>query len=132
MKPLTLPELTGYISKTIPSPRELAELKANEAAGVATFSWHRIHFLVKPTLEVYEIKNSQIFITGSSLLMTRILAGSSRREQTIEVVLETMRQASELLTNSNTSRSGFELLGVVKKTLARLMLTASKKMVKKP
>lgn len=132
MKPLTLDELMVLIPRVIPSTKSsidrLSGLKANQVANVVTFTWNKLHFLAKPNLEVFEMKQDTLYITGSSLLMTSILSGSNKRDNSIEAVVETMRQAGEFLASSNpgTVKSGFELLGTVKKILSNMRLPTRK------
>lgn len=138
MKPLTLDELMALIPRVIPATKSstdrLSGLKANTAANVMTFTWHKLHFLAKPNLEVLEIKQDRLYITGSSLLMTRILSGNNKRDTTIEAVLETTKQAEEFLASGNagTVKSGFELLGTVKKILSNMRLPVQHKSPTKP
>ncbi|GEM_PF-800621 len=123
---LTLDELSTLIPRVVPSRKELSGLKVDATANVVTFTWNKRHFLAKPTLEVFELRpDGKIYITGSSLLMTRVLLSSDRNGNTVEAVLKTLEEATDYL-RANKVESGLELLGAAKKVLSSLQSAASR------
>ncbi|MDO8482505.1 MAG: hypothetical protein Q7S86_01640 [bacterium] len=129
---MTLDELMALIPRVIPKATQkedrLLGLQVNSAASVVTFTWHKLHFVAKLNLEVFELKQDKLYITGSSLLMTQILSSGSRRENTLGEVLETMKQAEDLIISGNpgSAKSGLELLGAVIKALSKMRLPPRK------
>ena len=66
---LTLPELVVYIRQTVPQSKAIVHLEIKEAMEAVTFDWQGRQFLVKPSLQVLETKNSKLYITGASILV---------------------------------------------------------------
>lgn len=114
----TLDDLTIHIRKVLPDSKALAHLQTNAQAGVVEFNWHSRHFVVKPTLEVFELKGRTLLITGISMLIQAALQTKDRHTKIIEAVVESLKAAEENL-RANRDR-GFSLLTDVKKTLSRL------------
>lgn len=113
-----LEELTVHIRKVLPEPKALAHLQTNAQAGVVEFNWHARHFVVRPTMEVYELKGRTLLITGISMLIQAALQTKDRNTKIIEVIVETLQAAEESM-RTNRER-GYSLLAEVKKTLSRL------------
>lgn len=129
---MTLDELMALIPRVIPTATQkedrLSGLKTNMTANVVTFTWHKRHFVAKPNLEVFELIGEKLYITGSSLLISRILSGNNRRESTLGAVLDTMKQAEDFIIRGTPSdvKSGLGLLAAVKKILENMRLPARK------
>lgn len=116
--PQELDDLTLYIRKILPDPKALANLRTNPQAGVVEFNWHARHFVVTPTLEVFELKGKTLLVTGASMLIQAALRTKDKNTKILEAVVETLRKAED---NMRTHRErGFALLAEVKKTLSRL------------
>ena len=119
--PASLDELVQYIRETLPQPKQITHLKNNVQAGVVTFGWNGRDFAVKPSLEVFELKNAQIFITGSSMLMQLALLKRNRNEKILAVLVGTLQQAEDMINNPLNRDKGLNLLQTVKATLRRLI-----------
>ena len=114
----TLEDLTLHIRKVLPEPKALAHMQTNAQAGVVEFNWHSRHFVVRPTMEVYELKGKTLLITGISMLIQAALQTKDRNTKIIEAVVESLQAAEE---NMRTNRErGYSLLAEVKKILSRL------------
>lgn len=123
---MTPEELTKFIPRVMPSGKNMtvSELKVNDSAQVVTFTWkfasQQIRLVVKPSLEAFEVRpDGKLYVTGSSLLVTSILSGNNSRGNTLEAVLETMKQVEGFVSSNNAAnvKNGLELLSAVKKTL---------------
>jgi len=119
MNELNLEELAAFVRKTMPSPNEISRLEKNEPAGVITFTWHNTRLVVQPSLQVFELKGQQLFITGSSHLVQTILAGENVRGEKMEAVLTTLDEASDFL-RAGKNDTGLALLKTVKSVLTKL------------
>lgn len=113
-----LDELAQYIGKTLPDQKAMANLRTNAQAGVAEFTWHARHFVVKPTLEVFELKGQTLLITGASMLIQAALRTKDKNAKVVEAVIETLHAAEENMRGSQDR--GLALLVEVKKTLMKL------------
>lgn len=113
-----LQELAQYVRFTVPDSKTISGLRANEQAGMVQFTWRTQHYAVKPSLEVFELKGSNVLITGASMLMQAALRTKQKNSHVIEAVVETLRTAEHTLTDNQ--KQGLALLSEVKKTLSRL------------
>ena len=113
-----LEELSGYIRQTLPDQKAILRLQKNEQAGIVEFTWHARQFVVRPNLEVFELKGKNLLITGASMLMQAALKTKEKNKKVIEAVVDTLHAAEENM-RGNTSK-GLALLTEVKKILARL------------
>jgi hypothetical protein len=118
---MKLDELALYLREAIPQPKMIAHLKNNEQAGVVTFSWNGREFVVKPSLEVLELKNGRVFVTGCSMLMQLTLCTRTRHEKVLAPIVEMLQQTEELINNPMNRDKGLNLIGTVKTTLKRLV-----------
>ncbi len=116
-----LDELVQYIRETLPQPKQIVHLRTNDQAGVVSFGWNGRDFVVKPTMEVYELKNEHVFITGSSMLMQLALLLRNKNEKTLAAVVGTLQQAEDMISNPMNRKKGLSLLQAVKATLKRLV-----------
>lgn len=113
-----LDDLTQYIRKTLPDQKALANLRANPQAGVVEFTWHARHFVVKMSLEVFELKGQTLLITGASMLISAALRTKDKNTKVVEAVIETLHAAEDNMRGS--ADRGLALLTEVKRTLSRL------------
>jgi len=114
-----LEELSQYIRQTIPQSKSITHLHVNENAGAVTFTWHARQFIVKPSLEVLEMKGQNLYVTGASMLMQAWFMKKDKNEKVLGVVQETLQQVEELLSKQETEKA-LKLLDSVKQTLQRL------------
>ncbi|MBI4662995.1 MAG: hypothetical protein HY735_29655 [Verrucomicrobia bacterium] len=113
-----LQELTDYIRKTLPQSNSISNINANQQAGVVEFGWQSRHFVVKPSLEVMELKGKSLFITGASMLMQAAFMKRSSNEKVVETVVTTLQQVEDTIRRDR--ERALALLQTVKQTLARL------------
>ena len=116
--PQELEDLTQYIRKILPDQKAMSNLRTNPAASVVEFTWHARHFVVKPTLDVFELKGQTLLITGASMLISAALRTKDKNTKIVEAVIESLRAAEENM-RSNPDR-GLSLLTEVKKILGKL------------
>lgn len=114
----TLQELTDYIRKTLPQSGAIANMNPNEQAGIVEFAWQSRKFVVKRSLEVMELKDKHLFITGASMLMQAAFMKKNSNEKVLEVVVNTLQQVEEIVRRDR--EKGLALLQSVKGTLGRL------------
>lgn len=113
-----LTELTEYIRKTLPQSNSISHFKANDQAGVIEFAWQSRNFVVKPSLEVMEMKGKSLFITGASMLMQTAFMKRNSNEKVIDTVVNTLQQIEDLVRRDR--ERGLQMLQSVKQTLGRL------------
>lgn len=116
--PQELDELTQYIKKILPDQKALSNLRPNPAANVVEFTWHARHFVVRTSLDVFELKGQTLLITGASMLISAALRTKDKNTKIVEAVIESLRAAEENM-RSHQER-GLSLLTEVKKTLGKL------------
>lgn len=114
-----LKDLTGYIRKMLPDLKQLTNMRNNETAGAVEFDWHSRHFLVTPTLNVFELKGQSLILTCSSILMQAALRTKDRNGKIVGEIVETLRTAEETMRSDQ--KEGLALVEAVKKTLAKLI-----------
>lgn len=115
----SLEEVAQYVRQTLPQSKAIQNLQLRSDVGALTFRWNGRDFLVKPSLETFELKGSNVIITGSSMLMQAALMTKTKNEKVVVTMIETMRQAEDFL-RANQKDNGLSLLATVKKTLASL------------
>lgn len=115
----SLDELTQYLRQTLPQANAMQNLQLRADVGAVTFRWNSRDFLVRPSLEVLELKGSNVVITGASMLMQAALLTKKRNDKLVGGMVETLRQAEDLI-KANQKQNGVSLLDTVKKTLATL------------
>ena len=114
-----LEELAQYIRLTVPQSKFIEGLQIKETAGVVSFRWQGREFLVKPSLEVFESKGTNVFITGASALMQLAFIKKDKNKKVLEAVLDSITRAEDLIKAMQTE-NGLKLLGTVKQSLIKL------------
>ena len=79
--PLTLEELPAYISTTIPKPRSITKMEVKSECSAVTFHWQGRTFLVRTSLQVFELKGKSLFVTGASTLAQAVLMRKTSQEK---------------------------------------------------
>jgi hypothetical protein len=115
----TLEELAQYIMRTLPQSKAVSHLNTDAKAGVVSFDWNSHKFMVKPSLEVLEVKGNNLFITAASMLMQAAFTTYDKNSRVLSVMDDTLRQVEEFLTNHQNEKA-MSLLEPVKQTLTRL------------
>jgi hypothetical protein len=118
----TLEQLTQYIRQNLPQPKAIMNLRVQEKTGVVMFVWNAQEFVVKKTLEVFELKGQNLFVTGATMLMQSALRTVTRSETVIGTVLDALREAEELVKDEKQKESGLKLLESVKSTLRKQVM----------
>jgi len=114
----TLQELAEYIRKTLPQASTIANLTANDQAGVVEFGWQSRHFVVRTNLEVMEKKDKNLYITGASMLMQAAFMTRNANQKVIEGIVNTLQQVED--TVKRDQPRGLSLLQSAKQSVARL------------
>jgi hypothetical protein len=114
----TLQELAEYIRKTLPQASTIANLTANDQAGVVEFGWQSRHFVVRTSLEVMEKKDKNLYITGASMLMQAAFMTRNANQKVIEGIVNTLQQVED--TVKRDQPRGLSLLQSAKQSVARL------------
>lgn len=113
----TLDELVQYVRRTVPQPKLIKHMIPDEKAGVVIFEWQSRKFAVRKSLEVFEVKNNRIFVTGASGLMQAALTTKNRNQSVINTIIETLQQVEGQMRDNQPK--ALALLDSVKKTLQR-------------
>jgi hypothetical protein len=117
----SLQELIQYVRQTVPDPKAILNLKIKEKTGAVMFIWHGVEFLVKPTMQVFEMRGYNLYITGISTLLQVVLMRRSQNEKVFETALQTIQEAEDLIRVKNQTQQGVQLLASVRETLGRLV-----------
>jgi hypothetical protein len=115
-----LEELVQYLYQTLPQAKTITQLQKDGKAGIVIFSWNSHRFIVKPSLEVLELKATNLFITGASMLMQAALTKRDKDNKVLAAVDETLRQSEDFLVHHQTQK-GLELLMAVKRTVEKII-----------
>lgn len=114
-----LQQLEEYIRRTLPEARSIQKMRRNEQGKYIDFVWHQRHFVVKPELQVFELKDTRLFITGASMLIQASLIKKDRSERVLGAVVETIEKAEDVM---RTNRDhGLALVESVKGTLRKMI-----------
>ena len=116
----TCERLSQYVRHNLGSPNAIALMKVYEQHGFVSFRWYERDFVVKRTLEVFEVKGENLLVTGASMLMQVILTKAETNKNVVEVIVNSIHQAEDLIADDQQRNSGFELLATVKATLRKL------------
>lgn len=116
----TCERLSQYVRHNLGSPKAIALMKVNEQYGFVSFRWYDRDFVVKRTLEVFEVKGQNLLITGASMLLQMILTKAETEGNVVEGIVNSIHQAQDLIADDRQRDSGFKLLGTVKTTLRKL------------
>lgn len=117
---MTLQELTQYIRETVPQAKAIAHLQIRESMDAVTFGWQGRDFLVKPSMQVLEMKNNNLYITGASMLLQSVLLKRDSNQKVIESILEVLYQVEDLILVKHQTEAGLKLLTNAKATMRRL------------
>lgn len=115
-----LQQLEEYLRKTLPEARSIQKLHRNEEGKYIDFVWHQRHFVVKPELQVFELKDARLFITGASMLIQASLLKKDRSEKVLVAVLETIEKAEEMMRSNR--EQGLALVESAKGSLRKLII----------
>ena len=114
----TLEELVQFVRRTIPQSKSIKHLTADDKAQVLTFEWKSRKFAVRTSLETFEMKGRNLFITGASGLLQNLFLNKAKNTTVIAEVSETLQQVEGQMRDNQ--QNGLVLLQTVKNTLARL------------
>jgi hypothetical protein len=117
-KPEGLEELAQYVRKTLPQPNTIVRLDLNTSAGVIQCQWQTRQFIVKPSLEVFELKRQSLYVTGASILVQAVLAKQKKNTRVFDEVVLSIKKVEELLQRSRTE-TALALLKLVKHTMRK-------------
>ena len=117
----TLEQLAQYVQRSVPEPRSLRALQAQENSNYVSFEWNATRFVIKKSLQVFEIRGQSLQVTGSSILMQETFVRSERLERILSVLIDSMHQAQTLVANEEDVTMGLELLAGAKESLRKLI-----------
>ena len=115
-----LDELAQYIRENIPQNKAISNLEVQAPLDAVTFKWNSMEFLVRKSLDVFQVKEKKIYITAASMLMQVVLQTASRIDRVLAATVESLEQAQDLMKRSDVSKA-MQLLDPVKKALAKLV-----------
>ncbi|MBI4661595.1 MAG: hypothetical protein HY735_22460 [Verrucomicrobia bacterium] len=113
-----LDELVRHIRHVLPDQKLLTHVHHNQEARLVEFTWHSRHFVVRPTLEVFELKGKTLMITGASQLMQAALRTKDRNIKVVGMLVATLQDAEDNMRVH--PEKAFNLLKQVKETLHRM------------
>ena len=116
----SLEQLAQYVQRSIPEPRALSALRAQEQSDYVSFQWHSTQFVIKKSLQVFELRGQSLLVSGTSILMQAAFLQNERNQRVLTVVVDSMLQAQELVANGEDVALGLKLLGSVKQSLRKL------------
>ena len=117
----TLDELAQYVRQSLPDPRSILHLTVNPKIGAVTFIWHGLEFLVKPSLQVVEVRGYTLYLTGVSTLMQTALMRQNVNVKVFEAALKTIEEAEEMIRVQNLHQPGMKMIASVRDTLAKMI-----------
>ena len=79
---MTLDELVLYVPKNVPQAKAIKHLVVDQKAKVVQFEWQGRRFVVRTSLQAFELKKTSLYVTGTSVLLQQVLT-SKTRNQTI-------------------------------------------------
>lgn len=106
------------VRRAVPIPSSISRLEVNLASGFVDLTWQSRHFVVKPPLEVFELKGKTLFVTGVSMLIQTILT----RQESVGKVVKAVNSALERVDDLFKTRrpdAALSLLTQAKATVAR-------------
>jgi hypothetical protein len=92
-----LEHLAQYIRRTLPLPDAIVHMEINVWQGVVQFSWEARKFVVTPSLETFELKGHNLFVTAASILVQAVLAKQKKTARIVSEVLDALDKVDELL-----------------------------------
>ena len=121
---LTLDDLVPYLRKNVPQPKAIKHMVADQKAKIVKFEWQGRHFVVRTSLQTFELKQTRLFVTGASGLLQLILTTKTSQQTVVSDLVEKLDEAMNLLKGDE--QKGVTLLGPIKATLGRLAGKRSK------
>ncbi len=112
--------LAAHVRDSLIPSSGITGLKAHESHGFVSFRWYDRDFVVKKSMEVFEVKGQNLFVTGGSILLQAVLAKADNDTKIVETIVSSIRQVEDLIADDDQRDSGFKLLGTVRDTLKRL------------
>ena len=113
-------QLTHHVRRNLGSAGPLALLKVHEQHGFVSFRWHERDFVVKRSMESFELKGQNLFVTGASMLMQAVLKRAEIDSVAIESIVSSIRAAEGLIGDEKERSAGIKLLANIKAALRRL------------
>ena len=117
----TLDELAQYVRLTVPDSRSILHLKVNPKMGAVSFIWHGLEFIVKPTMQAFEVRGYSLYITGVSTLLQVVLTRQNVNVKVFEAALKSIEEAQEMIQVQNLHQPGMRLMASVRDTLAKMI-----------
>jgi hypothetical protein len=117
----SLPELADYIRKNLPYPKAILNLRVQDQAGGVVFIWQGVEFLVKLTLQAFEIRGNSIYVTGLSMLLQSALLRGDQDEQRLTNVLNALGDAEDLIRTKSQPTEGVRRLKAVREHLMHMV-----------
>lgn len=112
-----LEELVQYIRQTVPQSKQIKHLTVDEAAKVVTFEWQSRRFAVHISLRTFELKGTQLFVTGASGLMQDLLIRKVNNREVIGEVMKTLQEIEGRVKDNQ--QQAMDLLQTVRRTLEK-------------
>jgi hypothetical protein len=116
-----LNDLSLHIRHSLPDAKAILNLKVLQQLGVVTFYWHGVEFLVRPSLQVLELRGKNVYITGLSTLLQLILARKTQQEKMVDSVIARINQVEDIIQSNKETESAVRVLGSAKETLNRMV-----------
>ena len=117
----TLDELAQYVRQSLPDSRSILHLKVNPTMGAVSFIWHGLEFIVKPSLQVVEVRGYTLYLTGVSTLLQTVLMRRNANVKVLEAALKTIEEAEEMIRVQNLHQPGMKMMASVRDTLAKMI-----------
>ena len=117
--------LVQYIRRILPDQKQLTRVHVSEESRFVEFTWHRRHFVVRPNLNVLELKGKTVMITGISQLMQAALRTKDRNAKVLGAVIENIKAAEDNM--QARPEDAFFLLKQTKEALLKLAGKAAAK-----
>lgn len=116
----TCERLIAHVRENLTPSSAITGLKVHETHGFVSFRWYERDFVVKKSIEVFEVKGQNLFVTGASILLQAVLTKAEFDAKTVETIVSSIRRVEELIGDDDQRDSGFKLLGTVRDTLKKL------------
>ena len=113
-------KLSQYVRRNLGSFNAIAFMKVHEQQDAVSFRWYEKDFVVKKSLEAFEVKGQKLFVTGASILMQAVLDRADADSQSVEAIVSSIRAAEDMIADEQQRNSGFKLLANIRATLKRM------------
>ena len=113
-----LEELVQHIQKGLPLANLITRLEINHSARVVEFTWQSRHFVSTLGLEVFELKEKNLFITGASMLVRSALNSQDKNTRIVIAIADSVAKAEDLI-KTRRIEAAFELLDSVKQSIQK-------------